>query len=132
MEGKSAVSLSEVEVLDEKVLNVRVFGDGTRPVYHITVPFFSQIIGVHVVEKPIVGIGVVMLVFGQDTDKAIFTTIWKPKPYSTKTDESVLVEDAPIVKVLFLTLVQVFHEDLLVHFSIVNGIIGIGFLNNFS
>ena len=59
-----AIGFAKVEILDEKVLNVRVLSNGTGTISYITVLFFAQIILVHLVEKSIIRISVVVFVFG--------------------------------------------------------------------
>ena len=76
MHGHLAISFAKIEILNEKVLDMRVFCDRARSIGDITESFFSQIVGIHIVKKPIIRIGIIVLVFWLDSDKAIFTTVW--------------------------------------------------------
>ena len=71
MHLKLAIGIAEPEILNEEILDLRVFGDGTGAVAHILELLFFEIVLVQVLVQAVIRVIVTFLVFRQDASYAV-------------------------------------------------------------
>ena len=100
-----AIGFSEMEFLNEIILNMRMFRYASRPIRYISKSFFLQVILVHGIEQAIIGVCCIFpFVIRQNRNQTIFTRFF-PKHYREKTNKTIIfsVKYPPIIIVLVFT-----------------------------